>query len=302
MSSLLVFLAVAGLLVVTPSPDMALVTRNALGRGRRAALLTALGIETGLLVWTGASVLGLAALLAASAFAFTAVKLAGAAYLVYLGLRTLLSLRGSATTAPSSRPSPAEATIAEGSPFQQGLLSNLLNPTIAVFFTSLIPQFVMPGPSATLESLALAGIVHQPRARLTHSLRAGRQHRRPPLAAAAHQAAAGRDHQDGPGGLWRPPRHRGAVARHGQGATPARGRKVADSELRRTVGMNGEGRWPGGESRTQFAATPHPDFVEDGLAVILHGVRRDAQRRRDLRRRFARSTCCTTSCSRGERP
>ena len=88
-SSLLIFLAVAGLPVVTPGQDMALVTRSAPGRGRRAALLTALGIEAGLLVWTGASVLGLAALLAASALAFTAVKLAGAAYLVYPGLRDL---------------------------------------------------------------------------------------------------------------------------------------------------------------------------------------------------------------------
>jgi len=157
-SSLLTFLEIAGLLVVTPGPDIALVTRNALSRGRRAALLTAMGIETGLVVWTAASVLGLAALLAASALAFTVVKLAGAAYLVYLGLRTLLSLRGSATTAPSSSPSLAQGTVPEGSPFQQGLLSNLLNPKIAVFFTSLIPQFVTPGPSATLESLVLAGI------------------------------------------------------------------------------------------------------------------------------------------------
>ena len=142
MSSLPVFLAVAGLLVVTPGPDMALVTRNALGRGRRAALLTALGIEAGLLVWTGASVLGLAALLATSALAFTAVKLAGAAYLVYLGLRTVLSLRGSATTAPSSRPSLAQATIAEGSPFQQGLLS----------VTSSIPQSRSSSPASSPSS------------------------------------------------------------------------------------------------------------------------------------------------------
>jgi len=79
---------------------------------------------------------------------------AGAAYLVYLGIRTLLPLRSS----EPEEPSPSQGAAAEGSPFRQGLLTNLLNPKIAVMFTSLIPQFVSPGPSATLESVALAGI------------------------------------------------------------------------------------------------------------------------------------------------
>ena len=149
--SLLPFVAVAILIIITPGPDMAIVTRNALIHGRRAAFWTALGITVGLAAWTAASVVGLLALLAASAEAFTVVKLAGAAYLVYLGMRTLLSLRGPQEDAPS-------ATARIGSPFRQGLLSNLLNPKIAVLFTSLIPQFVTPGPSATLQSVLLAGI------------------------------------------------------------------------------------------------------------------------------------------------
>ncbi len=153
MSNLLAFLLVAGLLVVTPGPDMALVTRNALMRGRRAALLTGLGIETGLLVWTAASAVGLAAILQTSSMVFTAVKLLGAAYLVYLGVRTLLSLRHGATAADTAHPL---GGAREGSPFQQGLLSNILNPKIAVFFTSFIPQFVSPGPSATLDAVLLA--------------------------------------------------------------------------------------------------------------------------------------------------
>jgi threonine/homoserine/homoserine lactone efflux protein len=93
MPHLLGFVAVAAVICVTPGPDMALVTRSALRGGRRAALLSAVGVESGLVLWTAASVVGIAALLETSAAAFTAVRLAGAAYLVLLGLRALLSLR-----------------------------------------------------------------------------------------------------------------------------------------------------------------------------------------------------------------
>jgi threonine/homoserine/homoserine lactone efflux protein len=127
---LLPFLAVSAIVVVTPGVDMALVTRNALLHGRAAARATALGVNLGIFIWTLAAALGLAAVIAASAVAFTAIKLLGALYLVYLGLRALLG-RGE------------PATIrARGSAFRQGLASNLLNPKIAVFFTSLLPQFV----------------------------------------------------------------------------------------------------------------------------------------------------------------
>jgi threonine/homoserine/homoserine lactone efflux protein len=127
---LLPFLAISAIVVVTPGVDMALVTKNALLHGRRAARSTALGVNVGIFIWTLAAALGLAAVIAASAAAFTAIKLVGALYLVYLGLRALL---GSAE--------PATIT-ARGSAFRQGLASNLLNPKIAVFFTSLLPQFV----------------------------------------------------------------------------------------------------------------------------------------------------------------
>ncbi len=151
--SLPAFIGVAVLIILTPGPDMALMTRNALAYGRRAALFTGLGITVGLLVWTAASVIGIVAVLAASAVAFTVVKLAGAVYLVYLGVRTLLSLRE-----PHAEEAPEADARAMGSPFRQGLLTNLLNPKIAVLFTSLIPQFVEPGPSTTLQSLVLATI------------------------------------------------------------------------------------------------------------------------------------------------
>jgi threonine/homoserine/homoserine lactone efflux protein len=154
--ALAAFFLVAALLIVTPGPDMALVTRNALAQGPRAALQTGFGVVGGVVVWSGASLLGIAALLQASAIAFTVVKLAGAAYLIFLGLRTLLALRAPAGASRHAAIPSGRFRLSGGSPFQQGLLSNLLNPKIAVFFTSLIPQFVTPGPGATLESALLA--------------------------------------------------------------------------------------------------------------------------------------------------
>ncbi|GAB3878475.1 hypothetical protein GCM10029964_029180 [Kibdelosporangium lantanae] len=140
-SPLVAFIPAATLLVITPGPDMALITKNALTRGKRAALMTAFGIESGLLVWTGASVLGIVAVLRSSTVAFTILKFVGAAYLVYLGVTAFLSLRAAARSTESA---PVKATT--GSPFRQGLLSNVFNPKIVVFFTSFIPQFVTPGP------------------------------------------------------------------------------------------------------------------------------------------------------------
>jgi len=148
------FIPIAIVIVITPGPDMALVTRNALAGGRGAALRTAGGIMAGVLVWAVASVLGLAAVLATSTVAFTIVKWLGAAYLVYLGVRTLLRLRSSAH---EDRPEAAGPRSAD-SPFRQGFLSNVLNPKVAVLFTSLIPQFVTPGPWAAAESVLFAGI------------------------------------------------------------------------------------------------------------------------------------------------
>src|SRR2546423_3276992 len=137
---------------------MALVTRNALAQGPRAALQTGFGVVGGVVVWSGASLLGIAAVLQASAIAFTLVKLAGAAYLIFLGLRTLLALRAPAGASPHAAIPSGRFRLSGGSPFQQGLLSNLLNPKIAVFFTSLIPQFVTPGPGAATGSAEL-GVV-----------------------------------------------------------------------------------------------------------------------------------------------
>jgi RhtB (resistance to homoserine/threonine) family protein len=154
MAGVLAFAGVVAVIVVLPGPDMALVLQNGLARGRRAAVETALGINAGLLVWAVAAALGIAALLHASGPAFTALKLAGAAYLVWLGLRALTEAwRGTADGQPGHQPQRRRA-----SPFRQGLLSNLLNPKIALVFTTLIPQFVDPAQPAVAQTLLLAAI------------------------------------------------------------------------------------------------------------------------------------------------
>ena len=150
---MLAFIGVAAVIVVLPGPDMALVLQNGLVHGRRAAVAAALGVNAGLLVWAVAAALGLAALLHASAPAFTLLKLAGAAYLVWLGLRALADAWRGTAGAAAERPH-GRAT----SPFRQGLLSNLLNPKIALVFTTLIPQFVDPGDPAAAQTLLLAAI------------------------------------------------------------------------------------------------------------------------------------------------
>jgi RhtB (resistance to homoserine/threonine) family protein len=151
---LVAFIGVVAVIVVLPGPDMALVLRNGLAHGRWAAVETAIGINAGLLVWAVAAALGVAALLHASAPAFMLLKLAGAAYLVWLGLHALRdACRGMADASARHFTSPRRA-----SPFRQGLLSNLLNPKIALVFTTLIPQFVDPGDPALPQTLLLAAI------------------------------------------------------------------------------------------------------------------------------------------------
>lgn len=151
--TLLAFIGIAALLTVLPGADMALVAKVTLVEGRRAALITTLGITAGLPVHATASALGLSVVLATSAEAFNAVKIAGAVYLVYLGLRTLRD---------SWRPHPvADVRVARtssaGGAFTQGLLSNVLNPKVALFYLTFLPQFIAPGENVLAKSLLLAG-------------------------------------------------------------------------------------------------------------------------------------------------
>ena len=138
MSQLLAFLGVSALVIVTPGQDTALTIKNTLAGGRRTGVLTALGVSTGQAVWTLAASAGIAALLVASEPAFLALKLAGAAYLVYLGAQALLAaLRG----APAHDLAASAERLAPAAGYRQGVVSNLGNPKMAVFFTSLLPQF-----------------------------------------------------------------------------------------------------------------------------------------------------------------
>jgi RhtB (resistance to homoserine/threonine) family protein len=152
---LLPFLAVAVVVVITPGADMALVTKNALLHGRRPALATAVGINLGILFWTAAAALGLAALIAASQTAFTAIKLAGAAYLIFLGLQ---ALRASRADQRANLPASVGAPISGRVALRQGLVSNLLNPKIAIFFTSLLPQFIGTHGQTAVDLLFLGAL------------------------------------------------------------------------------------------------------------------------------------------------
>lgn len=152
------FLGIAVLLIITPGPDMALVLRNTLLGGRRSGVFTALGIVSGLVVWTLAASAGVAALLVAFEPAFVAVKLAGAAYLIYLGGQALwgvLHPGGAGMAAIGGHP---PTRLHARAAFRQGLVSNLGNPKIAVFFTSFLPQFTSSG-DASFSALLLLGLL-----------------------------------------------------------------------------------------------------------------------------------------------
>jgi threonine/homoserine/homoserine lactone efflux protein len=133
----LAFLGVSALVIVTPGQDTALTIRNTLAGGRRSGVFTALGVATGQATWTVAAAAGIAAVLGASEPLFLTVKLLGAAYLVVLGVQTLLT--AARRDVHAARPRGRRASAA-GS-LRQGLISNLGNPKMAVFFTSLLPQF-----------------------------------------------------------------------------------------------------------------------------------------------------------------
>jgi threonine/homoserine/homoserine lactone efflux protein len=146
------FLLASVLLWITPGPDNLYILARSIAQGRRAGLVSALGIGSGVLVHTLAAALGLSAILATSAWAFLAVKVAGAAYLIYLGVAALRR-----PVAPLASP-----TLDPASPwvvYRQGVLSNILNPKVAVFFLAFLPQFVDPGAGGgPLPFLLLGGL------------------------------------------------------------------------------------------------------------------------------------------------
>jgi threonine/homoserine/homoserine lactone efflux protein len=138
-ANLAAFLAVSALVIVTPGQDTALTIRNTLLGDRRSGIFTAIGVSVGQACWTLAASVGVVALLRASEPAFLALKLAGAAYLVFLGLQALAG-----AFRPGRSPlvvSAGGSGLAPATALRQGIVSNLGNPKMAVFFTSLLPQF-----------------------------------------------------------------------------------------------------------------------------------------------------------------
>jgi RhtB (resistance to homoserine/threonine) family protein len=145
------FLALAVLLIVMPGPDTAMVTKNALVGGRRTGIYAAFGVTVGLTIWTTMAALGIAALLHASEVAFTTLKVVGAVYLIWVGVGMLRS-RGvvDEAAAPSAR--------SGGRALRQGLLCDLGNPKVGVFFTSFLPQFVHGHGQAFVPLLFLGSV------------------------------------------------------------------------------------------------------------------------------------------------
>ena len=152
---LVAFLGLAVLVIVTPGPDTALTIRNTLLGGRRAGIATALGVVTGQAVWAVTTSAGVVALLLASEPAFAAVRLAGAAYLVFLGVQTLLAALRPGRWRDSAATLGPQPSLAPAVAVRQGLASNLGNPKMAAFFPSLLPQFAPAGEQAFLPLLLL---------------------------------------------------------------------------------------------------------------------------------------------------
>ena len=149
MGWLLAFVPVAALLTITPGAGTAMVVRSAVRGGQRRALLTTIGNSIGVLAWGCFAAVGIAAVVAASAEAFTAIKLVGAVVLLILGLQSLRGKR-------------AERTVAAppgGAPLRDGLLTSIANPKLAVFFAALFPQFVPDGTSVLGSALLMAALI-----------------------------------------------------------------------------------------------------------------------------------------------
>ena len=147
------FVAAVAVLVIVPGPNTILILAHSLCGGRPAGLATVLGVETGTLVHTGAAALGLSAVLSTSALAFDIVKYVGASYLVVLGLRTLW---GGGQPLPASA-SPELLRLSQA--YWRAVLTNILNPKVALFFLALLPQFVRPERGRVVPQFLALGLI-----------------------------------------------------------------------------------------------------------------------------------------------
>jgi threonine/homoserine/homoserine lactone efflux protein len=146
------FLATGILLNLAPGPDTAYIVGRSIAQGRSAGIASALGITVGSIFHTCAAALGLSAILAASAWAFGAVKIIGGGYLVFLGIKMLLERRARLNLSSDFHRSTALAA------FRQGILTNILNPKVALFFLAFLPQFIDPGSNAKVAAFITLGL------------------------------------------------------------------------------------------------------------------------------------------------
>ncbi|MDX6452175.1 MAG: hypothetical protein QOH16_2224 [Gaiellaceae bacterium] len=150
-STIALFLLAATALAVVPGPAVAYIVTQSIDQGRRAGIVSALGVASGGLVHVAAATVGLSALIASSATAFTVVKLVGAAYLIVVGIRRILAGEGAE---PESRALQAPLRRI----YRQGVIVNVLNPKTALFFLAFLPQFVDPNRGAVWTQVAVLGI------------------------------------------------------------------------------------------------------------------------------------------------
>lgn len=157
-TQLLMFIAAGWLLNLTPGPDVLYIVSNALKGGVRVGIVAALGIVSGCFVHVFAAALGVGALLATSATAFTLLKWAGAAYLVWMGVR-LLFAKGGGSALPSIHAANASEPVDLARVYRRGFLTNVLNPKVALFFLAFVPQFIAPGADNKVVVFLLLGLL-----------------------------------------------------------------------------------------------------------------------------------------------
>ena len=157
-AQLLMFIAAGWLLNLTPGPDVLYIVSSALKSGVRAGIVAALGIVSGCFVHVFAAALGVGALLATSATAFTVLKWVGAAYLMWIGVKLLLAKgNGSPIVPAGGAAAPVETDL--GRVYRQGFLTNVLNPKVALFFLAFVPQFIAPGTEDKVTVFLLLGLL-----------------------------------------------------------------------------------------------------------------------------------------------
>lgn len=156
MEQLSLFIFMSILLILLPGPDTAIATKNTIVNGRAGGMKTVFGTLTALMIHTCAAVFGLSALIVKSAFLFSILKYAGACYLIYLGLKSLWSLKNKDTMQNGKELNHDAKRV---NCFKQGFLTNLLNPKVAVFFLTFLPQFLEPG-SNTFTQFMMMGLTY----------------------------------------------------------------------------------------------------------------------------------------------